>query len=211
MPNDEGRGAVSDVLLVREVVDGRDLVLAFTADGSPAWALDRGTGIQWWYPGGRTPEVRRAIAARWPSLGSVPVVSVSHSAPHPAIELGRRADASAGSLPPDAVHPAVAAWRRTAERLSARRPRTARGVVLALVASFAALVLVPALVAAVLGPPGGAGTTSPDGQAVPSAVQTADTPCTVLGFVAHDPAGHVLVCAPTSRSTPWQLVWRRAS
>ena len=56
---------MGDVRFVRQLEDGKDLIFAFTADGAPAWALDRTTGQQWWYPGGDQPVVRLAITECW--------------------------------------------------------------------------------------------------------------------------------------------------
>ena len=60
---------MADVVFVREIAGGRDLVLAIDHDGRPAWALDLDRDLQWWYPGGDTPGTRSGWGAGLTSLG----------------------------------------------------------------------------------------------------------------------------------------------
>jgi hypothetical protein len=71
---------------------------------------------------------------------------------------------------------------------------------------LAALVVVPLVLGSVLGWFGAPA--SDDPATAPAALEVADTPCTVRGFVAHDAAGHVLVCVPPDRAMPSVLTWR---
>jgi len=204
---------VSDVLFVRELAADRDLVLAFASDGSPAWALDLGSGLQWWYPGGDRARIRAAIAEQWSSFASMPITAASHSGPHPALELARRADAAARVEPPP---PAAVPWSHQLAaflRGLSVRERVAVGAAVTLVA----VVVVPWVFAflfagtsAAHGVDGGTGTgfgTSSDSDTVP-AVAVAGERCDVRGEVSHDAAGHVLVCVSPSRALSFALEWR---
>jgi hypothetical protein len=64
---------MGDVRFVRQFENGRDLIFAFAADGTPAWAFDRVTGQQWWYPGGDQLVVREAITENWNGFSVLPV------------------------------------------------------------------------------------------------------------------------------------------
>jgi hypothetical protein len=196
------------VLFVRELADGKDLVFAFASDGSPAWALDRESGLQWWYLEGDSHDVRLAISEQWPTFETMPVAHrATYSAPHPAVELARRTRrpvraVSSRRVEPSRARETAAPWvgaREAWERL----PLAARfALVVAL--TVAALVVVT-LLGSVLG---GGGAASGDSGDDTAAVQRADSHCSVRGLVAHDTEGHVLVCAATSRALPTDLVWR---
>ncbi len=196
---------MADVVFVREIAGGRDLVLAIDHDGKPAWALDLDRDLQWWYPGGDTPGTREAIADAWPSLWTLPVAAVTPTAgPHPAIELGRRAERAAYAEP-DASPPADDLVSVLVERWS-RLSRPAR-LGLAALALAACVVLVSVLL-------GGVSGTAPvdlpvgdDGMTV-TTVQTAGTPCQTRGLLAYDAEGHRLVCVPPTRAIPSALEWR---
>ena len=198
-----------DVLFVRELAAGRDLVLAFGSDGSPAWALDLESGLQWWYPGGDRPAVRHAIAQSWDGFATMPVVATSYAGPHPALELGRRAERSMQVPPPPTRRPGPP-W---ADRLYG----ISRGLPLALrlAAGAGALLIVLAVAPAVLGflfgAGGGAAHAVQDQSTTPPPVATAGDPCPVLGETSHDPTGRVLVCVTPSRALSWELVWHPAS
>ena len=192
---------MTDVLFVRELAADHDLVLAFAPDGSPAWALDLGSGLQWWYPGGDRIRVREAIAEHWAGFSSMPITAASYAGPHPALELGRRADAAARVEPPP---PDWTPWSRQLaaylRRLSVpERVAVSAGIVLLAVA------VVPWLFSFLF-----AGTSAAhgvDSTSVP-AVAVAGERCDVRGEVSHDAAGHVLVCVSPSRALSFQLEWR---
>ncbi len=199
---------MSDVLFVRELADGKDLVFAFASDGSPAWALDRESGLQWWYLEGDSHDVRRAISEQWPTFETMPVAHrATYAVPHPAVELARRTRrpvrvVSSRRVAPSRARETAAPWVG-ARAAWARLPLAARfGFVVAL--TVAALVVVT-LLGSVLG---GAGATTDNSGNDTAAVQTAESHCSVRGLIAHDSDGHVLVCAATSRALPADLVWR---
>lgn len=188
---------MSDVLFVRELAADRDLVLAFAADGSPAWALDLETGLQWWYPGGDRTRVREAIAEHWSGFATMPVTAASNSGPHPAVELGRAADAAARVEPP-----APPSWTTQVVALLRELSIPAR-VAVAVGVLLLAVTVLP-WVAAFLT----AGTAAAvDESGVPT-VATAGDPCDVRGEISHDTQGRVLVCVPPSRALSYALVWR---
>ena len=211
---------MSDVLFVRELADGKDLVFAFASDGSPAWALDRESGLQWWYTDGDSHDVRLAISEQWPTFETMPVAHrATYAAPHPAVELARRTrrPPRVGPVRVRQVSRRPASGRQAqgtssaelpwagARETWARLPAGARfAVVVAL--TVIALVVVPLLGSVFVG--GDESTPADDSGAVVAAVQTADTRCGVRGLIAHDADGHVLVCAATSRALPADLVWR---
>jgi hypothetical protein len=195
---------VADVVFVREIAGGRDLVLAIDHDGKPAWALDLDRDLQWWYPGGDTPGVRQAIAEAWPSLWTLPVAAVTPTqGEHPAVELGRRAERAAyaePAAPPgdDLVSLALQRWTRLS--------RPARLGISALVLAGIVVLLSTLL--------GGVGGNQPaqlpvgdDGMTV-TTTQYAGTPCPTRGLIAYDAEGHRLVCVPPSRAIPSALEWR---
>jgi hypothetical protein len=192
---------MDSVMFVRERAGGRDLVIAILPEGSPAWALDLDRRLQWWYPGGSTPEVRRAIAEHWDDLPHLPVVAVSPAyGPHPAVELGRRAEAAADAQrtePADAITRARVRWGRasTPTRIGLVGGVLAFGII---------------TVSTMLGGPGPAPDPLPvgsDGRTV-TVPQAAGASCTVRGELAHETNGRLLVCVPAGRSTPWTLSWR---
>ena len=196
---------MADVVFVREIAGGRDLVLAIDHDGRPAWALDLDRNLQWWYPGGDTPGVREAIEEARPSFPSLPVAAVTPApGPHPAVELGRRAERAAYAEPEEAppgddlVSLLLERWARFS-----RPTRLALSVVL-----LAGIVI---LLSTLLGGVGG-GTpeqlpVGDDGMTV-TTTQTAGTPCPTRGLLAYDADGHHLVCVPPNRAVPSTLEWR---
>lgn len=196
---------MADVVFVREIAGGRDLVLAIDHDGRPAWALDLDRGLQWWYPGGDTPGVRAAIEEARSSFATLPVAAVTPAmGPHPAVELGRRAERSAyadeAEEPPgdDLISLLVGRWSRFS-----RPTRLGLTAVLlaAVVVAFSTL----------LGGVGGTASDEPpvgdDGMTV-TQVQVAGTPCPTRGLLAYDASGQRLVCVPPSRAMPSDLEWR---
>ncbi|MBI1377826.1 MAG: hypothetical protein GC157_10145 [Frankiales bacterium] len=201
---------MDDVLFVRELADGRDLVYAVAADGEPLWALDQDTGLQWWYADRDRDAVRRRIAAERETFTRMPVMARSGSAGavsrprHPALELSRRTST------PVLDRPAPPGRFYADDPAYSERPsflRTPAGVLLIVCVGM----LLAGLVLTVLG--GGSTERNPvgdDSWVVPSAPQTAGDTCDVRGEIAHDTAGGVLVCAPLSRVTPSELVWRAA-
>lgn len=194
------------VLFVRELAGDRDLVLAFTPEGKPAWVLDLDSGLQWWFPGGESDLVRRAIAESRSSFATMPIAAVSSGGAHPALELGRRAEAERPAGTSAADRPAVPAllWLESAQH---RLPRGVRPAV-ALAAVLVTIVLVPMLVVLALRALGGSGgPTVGDTTPTSSAVAAAGEACTVRGEVARDPAGHVFVCVAESRAMPSVLTW----
>jgi hypothetical protein len=196
---------MGDVLFVRELAADRDLILAFAADGSPAWALDLESGLQWWYPGGNRARVRAEIAAHWADFPTMPISAASYAGPHPALELGRQADAAVRVAAPTARPSAP--W--TTNALAALRELSVPARV-AVVAGGVLLVVtvVPWLLSFLL-----AGTPSSTGDARSAAVPpvaTAGERCDVRGEVSHDDSGHVLVCVPPSRALSYELLWRSA-
>ena len=191
---------MADVLFVRELAADRDLVLAFAADGSPAWALDLESGLQWWYPGGDRARVREAIADHWSSFATMPITAASRSGPHPAVELGRHADAAARVEPPPVPTPWTAQVVGLIRDLSIpARIAVAVGVVLL------AVTVLP-WVASFLA----AGTAASHGvdDAVVPVVATAGDRCDVRGEISHTADGRVLVCVSPSRALSSQLEWR---
>jgi hypothetical protein len=188
---------MSDVLFVRELAADRDLVLAFAADGSPAWALDLESGLQWWYPGGDRACVREAIAEHWSGFATMPVTAASSTGPHPAVELGRAADAAARVEPP--VPPSWSTQVVTLLRELSIPARLAVAVAVLLLA-VAVLPWVAAFLAA--------GTSGAVDESRVPAVATAGNPCDVRGEISHDTQGRVLVCVPPSRALSYALVWR---
>ena len=197
---------MSEVVFVREVVGDRDLVLAFARDGRPLWALDLERDLQWWYPGGSTPEVRAAIAEARPGFELLPVLAHSPDpGRHAAVELGRRAEAASLDSPPvDAGEGwPFAALRRRWTSLSRPTRRAAAGAV-AVVALVAG--------ASWLGGPSPEPPPLPvgsDGRTV-TVPQAAGASCVVRGELAHDTAGRLLVCVSDGGVSPWVLAWRPA-
>jgi hypothetical protein len=191
---------VGDVLFVRELAADRDLVLAFAADGSPAWALDLESGVQWWYPGGDRARVREAIADHWSSFATMPITAASYAGPHPAVELGRHADAAARVEPPAAPSP----W--TAQVVALLRELSIPARVAVAVAVVLLAVTVLPWVASFLV----AGTSASHGvdDATVPAVATAGERCAVRGEISHTADGRVLVCVSPSRALSSELEWR---
>ena len=195
---------MADVVFVREIAGGRDLVLAIDHDGKPAWALDLDRDLQWWYPGGDTPGTREAIAEAWPSLWTLPVAAVTPSSgEHPAVELGRRAERAAYAEPaPPPADDLVSVLGQKWAALS-RPARLGLGAVM-----LAAIVV---LLSSLLGGVGGTPPVDPpvgdDGMTV-TTTQVAGTPCPTRGLLAYDADGHHLVCVPPSRAMPSDLEWR---
>ncbi len=191
---------MSDVLFVRELAADRDLVLAFAADGSPAWALDLESGLQWWYPGGDRARVREAIAEHWSGFAAMPVTAASYAGPHPAVELGRLADAAARVEPPAPPTPWVTQLAALLRDLSMpARIAVAVGVVLL------AVTVLPWIGSFLV-----AGTSASHGvdDATVPVVATAGERCDVRGEISHDTSGRVLVCVSPSRALSSQLEWR---
>jgi hypothetical protein len=192
---------VGDVLFVRELAADRDLVLAFAADGSPAWALDLESGLQWWYPGGDRARVREAIAEHWSTFATMPITAASYAGPHPALELGRRADAAARVEPPSTPAPP---W--TAQLTALIRGLSIPARVAVAVGALLLVVTVGPWVGSFLV----AGTSASHGvdDATVPAVATAGERCDVRGEISHDSQGRVLVCVSPSRALSSQLEWR---
>ncbi|HET7900718.1 MAG TPA: hypothetical protein VFL59_05985 [Candidatus Nanopelagicales bacterium] len=195
---------MADVVFVREIAGGRDLVLAIDHDGRPAWALDLDRDLQWWYPGGDTPGVREAIASARPSFATLPVAAVTPAqGPHPAIELGRRAEAAAS--PSEAAPPGDDLVSLLAQRWS-RLSRAAR-LGITVLALAALVILLSTALGGVAGAPPAQLPVSDDGMTVTS-VETAGTPCPTRGLIAYDADRQRLVCVPPSRAMPSDLEWR---
>ena len=198
---------MSDVLFVRELADGKDLVFAFASDGSPAWALDRESGLQWWYTGGDSHDVRVAISEQWPTFETMPVAHrATYSVPHPAVELARRTRRPVRVVSERVRSRAELPWSGVRERWQGLPLAARLGIVVAL--AMLALVVIPVLGSVLVG--GGADAPTDDSGGVVAGVQTADSRCSVRGLIAHDADGHVLVCAASSRALPSDLVWRTA-
>ena len=194
---------MTDVLFVRELAADHDLVLAFAADGSPAWALDLGSGLQWWYDGGDRCQVREAVAAHWSSFASMPITAASHTGPHPALELGRRAEPVARVEPPSEPRHSVG---QVVDQL--RALSLPARVALAVGALLLAVTVVPWVTAFLTG---GASTSPGLGNEQVPAVAAAGQRCDVRGEVSHDAAGRVLVCVSPSRALSFALEWRAAT
>jgi hypothetical protein len=191
---------VNDVLFVRELAAHRDLVLAFASDGSPVWALDLESGLQWWYPGGDRAQIREAIAEHWSGFATMPITAASRAGPHPALELGRRADTQARVEPPP--H-AVTPWTR--QLADALRGLSVPGRVAVAVGALVLVLTVVPWVASFL--VGGASIHAVDDTSVP-AVAIAGEQCDVRGEVSHSADGRVLVCVSPSRALSFRLEWR---
>jgi hypothetical protein len=196
---------VAEILFVRELAADRDLVFAFAPDGSPAWATDLESGLQWWYPGGDRAAVREAVAEQWHTFRTMPLAAASYAGPHPALELGRRADQAAriSTSPPAAEGSPFARLVAALREMSVpARLAVAAGVVVVAVA------VVPWVVGFVLAGVGGTSTHPVDDGPGPPAVATAGTACPVRGEISHDADGHVLVCVSPSEALSYQLLWR---
>jgi hypothetical protein len=201
---------VDGVLFVRELAGGHDLVLAFASDGRPAWALDLESGLQWWFPGGESDVVRRAIAESWSSFPTMPIAAASSTGPHPALELGRRSATTepADGAPAERSTVPSLLWLESAQRRLPERLRP--GVAAAIV--LGALVVVPILVVLLFGALDGfAKHAVDDPSSSTSAGPTAGATCAVRGAVAHDSAGRVLVCVAESRAMPSVLTWHAST
>jgi len=196
---------MGDVLFVRELAAAHDLVLAFAADGSPAWALDLDSGLQWWFPGGNRAGVREAISEHWSTFATMPVTAASYAGPHPALELARRADAAARVEPPQ---PEWTPWSR--QLLALLRGLSVRErFAVATGAALVAVVVVPWVFAFLFaGTSAAHGVGSDAGTDTVPAVAVAGETCDVRGEVTHDAAGRVLVCVSPSRALSFQLEWR---
>ena len=192
---------MTEVLFVRELAADRDLVLAFAADGSPAWALDLESGLQWWYPGGDRARVREAIVEHWSGFATMPVTAASRSGPHPAVELGRHADAAERVEAPVPTTP----WadRLVAHYLALSIPARLAAAAGALLLAVTVLPWVASFLAA-------GASAADDEQTVPT-VATAGDRCDVRGEISHDTQGRVLVCVSPSRAMSSQLEWRSAT
>ena len=196
---------MDDILFVRELAAAHDLVLAFATDGSPAWALDLDSGLQWWFPGGNCTGVREAITAHWSTFATMPITAASYAGPHPALELARRADAAARVEPPP---PEWTPWSR--QLLAFLRGLSVRErVAVATGAALVAVVVVPWVFAFLFaGTSAAHGVGSDPGADTVPAVAVAGDRCDVRGEVTHDTAGRVLVCVSPSRALSFQLEWR---
>ena len=195
---------MADVVFVREIAGGRDLVLAIDHDGRPAWALDLDRNLQWWYPGGDTPGVREAIEEARHDFATLPVAAVTPApGPHPSVELGRRAERAAYEEPGE-----PAAGDDLISLLADRWARLSRPTRLGLTALAAAAIVV-LLSTLLAGVSGGATEQLPvgdDGMTVTS-VQVAGTPCPTRGLIAYEASGQRLVCIPPDRAIPIDLEW----
>jgi len=197
---------VSDVLFVRELAADRDVVLAFAPDGSPAWALDLDSGLQWWYPGGDRARVREAIAENWSTFATMPISAAWYAETHPALELARQADAAARVEPPA---PDRRPWgEQLAEFVCGLSVRERVAIASAIL--VVAVVVVPWVFSFLLAGTSAAHGIDGDSGADPSvpAVAVAGDRCDVRGEVSHDADGHVLVCVSPSRALSFQLEWR---
>ena len=192
------------VLFVRELTSSGDLILAFDAEGSPVWALDRDSGIQWWYAGDR-PEVHAAVAEHWDSFATMPITAASYAGPHPAWELRRRAalrPRPVETAPPSVEHPVVP-WLRGV-RAKWRHLSSGARILVASVAVLTAFALVPWALGVVL-----PAQDRPNPAPRPAAAAPRDGgPCTVRGETSTAPDGRLLVCAPASRALSYDLTWR---
>lgn len=198
---------MDDVLFVRELAADRDLVLAFTADGTPAWAMDLESGVQWWYPGGDNDEVRDAIHESWSGFATMPIAAASYGGPHPAVELARRARRPV-AVPERAATPVPVIPRAVA--VLGRLPAPVRLAALSL-AALACLVALPLVLLLLFGMAGEPASAPSGSAASDQGVHTAGSPCSVLGATARDGDGHALVCVPPSRAFPSVLDWRATS
>lgn len=191
------------VLFVRELTAEGDLILAFGDDGRPVWALDRDTGLQWWFSGEQS-EVRAEIAEAWPSFATMPVTAASYAGPHPAWELRRREGRGQPEpeLERDDEHP-VRPWLRERRAWFLRLSPQARILLVsgAVVALFA---LVPWALGGLFPAPARPSSVSPPASIVPAAGER----CTVRGDLAEDTEGHQFVCAASSRALSSDLIWR---
>jgi hypothetical protein len=188
------------LLFVRELTAEGDLILAFAADGSAVWALDRESGLQWWFTDDDRTQARREIEEAWPGFGSMPITAASYAGPHPAWELRRR---EAERPPPPVVvpdeHPAVT-WMRGIRARLLGLSHAGR-----LLVGSAAVVTAVMLVGWVLSPFAAAPRTGQPAAASPPA---AGEPCTVRGETADAPDGSLLVCTSASRALSFELIWR---
>lgn len=198
-PAEEEVAAVA-LLFVRELTAEGDLILAFAADGSPVWALDRDSGLQWWFTDDDRAQARREIDDAWPGFATMPITAASYAGPHPAWELRRlTADRPPAPVVAPDEHPVVP-WLRGIRARFLRLSQAGR-----LLLGSAAVVTAVVLVGWLLSPFAAAPRpTTPAQAAPPAAGQT----CTVRGDLADAPDGSLLVCAPTSRALSYELIWR---
>lgn len=191
-----------DLFFVRELTAEGDLVLAFAADGSPVWALDRDSGLQWWFADTDRAEARRVIDEAWPGFATMPITAASYSGPHPARELHRRS--AARPAPPEAPrdeHPVVPWLRALRDRFlrlsSAGRLLVASGAIIAAFALMSWLLS-----------PFAVGPRPADTTGRSSGPPAAGEPCTVRGDTIDDADGALLVCTTSSRALSSELIWR---
>lgn len=196
---------MSDVLFVRELVADRDVVFAFDADGSPAWAMDLDSHVQWWYAADDRPRIRAAVAEQWDTFASMPLTAATVRGAHPAIELGRRVDAAAYH---DEPAPAPAWTPRGWWALGRRLPRLAQAGVLVGLALIAAVV-VPWVFAFLTSSPTTHHPVDPSPVDAP-AIAVAGDACPARGLISHDAVGHVLVCIPPTEAQSYLLEWRES-
>jgi hypothetical protein len=188
------------LLFVRELTAEGDLILAFADDGSPVWALDRDTGLQWWFTDDDRTQARRAIDEAWPGFGSMPITAASYAGPHPTWELRRRETGRPAPPPPAAdEHPVLPVLRDLRARFL-RLSHPGR-LLVGSAAAVAALVLVSWLLSTFAAAP----RPSIAEQPAPPAAGAA---CAVRGELADAADGSLLVCAPTSRALSYELIWR---
>jgi hypothetical protein len=188
------------LLFVRELTAEGDLILAFADDGSPVWALDRDSGLQWWFTDDDRAPARREIEEAWPGFGVMPITAASYAGPHPAWELRRL---SAERPPPPVVvpdeHPVVP-WLRGIRARLLRLSHAGR-----LLVGSAAVVTAVVLVGWLLSPFAAAPRTGLPAAASPPA---AGQPCSARGDLAEAPDGTQLVCTSSSRALSFELIWR---
>ena len=195
---------VSDVLFLRELVADRDIVFAFDRDGSPAWAMDLDSQVQWWYAAEDRARIRAAVAEQWESFPTMPLTAATNRGAHPAIELGRRVDAAATV---EMAQPQPPWPRRWWDAVAALPPLARLGAALGLV--LLGIVVLPWTVAFLTSAPGTHHPIDPSPTDAP-AIAVAATACPARGLISHDADGHVLVCIPPSEAQPSLLEWRAA-
>jgi hypothetical protein len=190
-------------MFVRELVADRDVVFAFAHDGSPAWAMDLDSRVQWWYAADDQARIRAAVAEQWDSFDTLPLVAATTPGVHPAFELGRRVDAAAYD---DDVGRSWS-WSPRAWWTAVRALPTLTQVGVAVLVALAAAVVVPWLLAFLTSAPTTHHPIDPTPRDAPT-VAVAGTECPARGLTSHDSGGHLLVCIPPTEAQSYRLEWR---
>ena len=191
-----------ELLVVRELTAQGDLILVFAGDGSPVWALDLESNLQWWFAEDDRAEVSHFIEEHRPSFATMPITAASYSGPHPAWELQRlAAGRRVVGVEAPVEHP-IKPWLRDASQRFHRLSSGARILVVS-GGGIAVFVLMSWLLS-----PFAAAPRPVDVSGQSSRPPTAGDVCETRGETADAPEGALLVCTNASRALSSELVWR---